>query len=358
MKRTSIIGIAGMLMLVLLTSFSAASDLDKAKELVDLYYKYSQEKDVDSFVALHNANFLKDIYGEGYKEYIAAGFELTDIRSYELDYQYYTESEAGLTLFYRIEADVSVDSEKMDMDQDMVALFDKKSGYLVLRYVMLQNIFISKMNQETLAIASMASVVELDGKDLVAQAQEEGKFDINEFYEFVERNEDFSNGSGNSGFSEFLNKFLIFVIVIVLLVFIFKKSGKIKEHSKRLAKKVNHKKHLEKLNPKLKEAKKHAKKISSKVSKEFAVHSKKAKPHAKAFWKKARKVLAIIWKSVVLLSKKIWPFLLAAVIYLKSNVRVGRINSSQKQYDKDLDNAIDRDSDYSSVDLGDSGSDD
>lgn len=304
----------GLLMLVLITSIASASDLDIAKEQVEKYYQYSQEKDVEKYVSLFHPDWLVNLYGEGYKEYIRAGFELTEIKRYSVDYQYYTEGESSLSLFYNLEAKAVVDGESMTMDQDLVAIFDKTNKGLLIRYVMLQNVYVAQLNQETIMVSAAHSVIDEQGTDLIAEAQKEGVFDINKFYEFSERGQKQGSGFFGTAF-----KLLIWVAIIVgLFWLIMKYLGSQKEKGgkrkvSKLTNKFDHKKHLETI-------KGHTKKASKAAQVHAKAASKKMRPHAKKAGKGLLKFLQFAWKKLVEFGKWLGPALVKVWKFLRENV--------------------------------------
>ncbi len=164
-----------LIVLLVLTStiIVAATSEDDAKEIINNFYAYSQSKDVDSYLNLFDVNYLKNIYGEDYKTYISEGISLVDIELYNIDYQYITEDNDGLSLFYNLKATAIIDGSKEKIDNDLVALFSKTPQGLKLKYIILQSNLVEKMNQETILLDSLISAVD-ENSDLVKQAEQEG----------------------------------------------------------------------------------------------------------------------------------------------------------------------------------------
>ncbi|MFO7710846.1 MAG: hypothetical protein R6V53_03720 [Candidatus Woesearchaeota archaeon] len=147
------------------------ASLDDAKDMVDKYYQYSMEKDVESYVALFDPEYLTHLYGEDSKEFFQEVFTYFDIQDYDLDYQYYTESDESLSLFFNLKSETLIDGQKTEIDNDQVAFFTKDP--LKLRYIILQEEFIGQMNREFIYEAAITAIVEKNS-DLKAEAEEKG----------------------------------------------------------------------------------------------------------------------------------------------------------------------------------------
>lgn len=199
-----------------------ASPLEDAKEIIDKYYSYSKEQNVEGYISLFDEDYLEDIYGDDYKEFLEEVLSYMEIEDYELDYQYYTEGEESLTLFFNLKADVAIEGKETSLDNDMVAFFSKDNGNLKLRYSILQETFIEKMNQEVIYKAAIASYVE-ENSDLKKEAEEKGIELVDYKSLFEERIN--SHHESKAGWWIFL---IILLIVIGGGYFLFKK-GKIKK---------------------------------------------------------------------------------------------------------------------------------
>ncbi|MDI3473712.1 MAG: hypothetical protein PWR30_35 [Candidatus Woesearchaeota archaeon] len=199
-----------------------ASPLEDAKEIIDDYYSYSKEQNVDGYISLFDEDYLEDIYGNDYKEFLKEVLSYIKIEDYKLDYQYYTEGEESLTLFFNLKADVVIEGEKTRLDNDMVAFFSKENGNLKLRYSILQETFIEKMNQEVIYKAAIVSYAE-ENSDLKKEAEEKGVELVDYKSLFEERIN--SHHKPKAGWWILLT---ILLIVIGGVYFIFKK-GKVKK---------------------------------------------------------------------------------------------------------------------------------
>ena len=159
-------------LVIIMSGFCYAAPIEDAKQTIDHYYKYSAEKDVDSYIALFDQEFLDGIYGDDARELFEEVFDYFQIQDYKLDFQYYTASEESMTVFFNLKSNVIIEGEEVDMDNDMVALFTKDEG-VKLRYIMLQEQFVRLMNKEFVYDAAISRVVEKDN-DLKNEAEERG----------------------------------------------------------------------------------------------------------------------------------------------------------------------------------------
>ena len=175
MAGTRQMGIAIIMAVILTFPFIPVSlaSIDEAKGIVDDFYRFSKEKDVESYADLFDQEYLKGTYGDDYATYFEEGFALIDIESYELDYQYYTESDEGLTLLYTLQAKAVIDGEDASIDNDLAALFTKDDLGLKLKYVIPQSTMIEQMNRETILLSSMMAAYE-EENDIQAEAEEKG----------------------------------------------------------------------------------------------------------------------------------------------------------------------------------------
>lgn len=157
-----------IILFIFLFNLALALPIDDAKIVVDNFYKYSQEKNVDEYINLFDKDYLIGLYGNDYKNYFTEGFNLIDIEKYNLEFQYYTESNDSLSLFYRLETTSILDGEKTKIENDLVALFIKKDK-LYLKYILPQSIFIEQMNKEVILDSAMVAVLE-ENNDIKSEA--------------------------------------------------------------------------------------------------------------------------------------------------------------------------------------------
>lgn len=168
-----------VLIVLLLISFaSAGSMLDNAKTSIDNFYKYSQEKDVESYTKLFDQGYLTGLYGADYKTFFKETFSYFEIKDYEIQYQYYTESNDSLTLFYNLKSNAVVNGENIKIDNDIVVFFIKKNNELKIRFVMLQETFIGQMNQEMVIKGAILGISE-ESEDISIQAEKKGLLGVN-----------------------------------------------------------------------------------------------------------------------------------------------------------------------------------
>lgn len=210
-----------MLILILVVPVYASS-LDEAKEIVDNYYLFSKEKNVESYSNLFDQEYVRELYGEDYKDFFKEVLSYFDVDEYSLDFQYYTEGEDSLTLFFNLEAEVVVDGLKNDLDNDLVALFSKNNGVLKLKYIILQETFIEQMNREVIYEGAIGSFVE-ENSDLIEEAEKKNI----PLVDYTQKFEDMIDKHNNSS----LYIILILIVGIILLV-VFKEKIKNKEVKK------------------------------------------------------------------------------------------------------------------------------
>lgn len=219
-----------LLNLIFITPIFATS-LDEAKDIVNNYYLYSQQKDVEKYSELFDKNYVVELYGEDYKNLFTEIFTYYEIEKYEINYQYYTESEDSLSLFFNLEANTIVDGNEMKMDNDLVALFSKTNNELKLKYIILQETFIEQMNREVIYNSAIESFVE-ENSNLIKEAEAKN-------IPLVDYTQNFENMLNENKFNIFGFLFYVVLIgVIILAIGIFFKE------------KITHKKtrkHLDKM---------------------------------------------------------------------------------------------------------------
>ena len=213
-----------IILLILASGICYASSLEDAKDIVDKYYQYSMEKDVDSYISLFDQEYLNKIYGDDHKELFDEIFNYFEIQEYDLDFQYYTESDDSMTLFFNLQSETSFDGEKTEVDNDLVAFFTKDP--LKLRYIILQEEFIGQMNREFIYESAITAIVEKNS-DLKAEAEEKGVSltDYNLEEKIAEHNAKHSS----------VNKFWIIMILVAVLFITYQfaiKNDAISKHIK------------------------------------------------------------------------------------------------------------------------------
>lgn len=144
---------------MIISSFSYGNFIEQGKQVIDDYYKYSMEKNIDSYVSLFDQNYLKKIYGEDYKALFEEVFNYFEIGDYNISYQYYTESEESMTVFFNLKGKTTIDWKKVDMDNDLVAFFTKDNN-LKLKYIILQEEFVGQMNKEFVYNMAIWKIIE------------------------------------------------------------------------------------------------------------------------------------------------------------------------------------------------------
>lgn len=216
-----------VLLMIIASSPCFATPLEEAKGTIDDYYKYSMEKDVDAYTALFDQEYLVGIYGEDYDDLFKEVFSYVEIEDYTIDYQYYTEGQDSLTVFFNLESEMVVEGEKLDIDNDMAALFTKSED-VELRYILLQEELLGQMNREFVYKAGLSQVVEKTA-DIKEEAEQEG-VSLEDYKSLFEEKIAAHEAKKSSDW------FFWFVAVIVLLVvayeFAIKRdviSGRIKE---------------------------------------------------------------------------------------------------------------------------------
>lgn len=207
-----------------------ATSLDDAKEIVNKYYLYSMEKNVDSYSELFDKEYLVNLYGKDYKQLFTEIFTYSEVNDYELEYQYYTESEESLSLFFNLKSDVIVDGEKIKIDNDLVALFSKKDDGLKLKYIILQETFIEQMNQEVIYKAAIISYTE-EGSNLEKEANKKN-IELVNYDNMIEKGINDYNQKNN------FKIFLIILVISILAVFVAVKF-KEKIRNKTIKKNIN-----------------------------------------------------------------------------------------------------------------------
>ncbi|MGM5482716.1 MAG: hypothetical protein ACQESF_04605 [Nanobdellota archaeon] len=161
-----------VIIIILTSTICSASPLEEAKQVIDDYYKYSMEKDVDSYAALFDQEYLNSIYGKDNKELFKEIFSYFQIKNYDIDYQYYTESDESMTVFFNIKSTTVIEEEEIEMDKDMVALFTKAED-VKLRYIISQEKFVGQMNKEFVYRTAFSRIATKE-TDLKVQAKKEG----------------------------------------------------------------------------------------------------------------------------------------------------------------------------------------
>ena len=187
--------LAKILLVVMLIplSFSSAyasTHLDLAKEVVEDYYEFTQEKDVDSYMALFDQNYLNEMYGANNRELFEELFTYFDLIEYELDFQQYTEGPDSLSLFFHLEADSTLNGEQQNIDQDLLAVFSKTNGDVELRFIMLQSVYAEVMVAESTFQSLLRASLE-DELDLVKEAIEAGLITEEEIEESMAEKDSF-----------------------------------------------------------------------------------------------------------------------------------------------------------------------
>ena len=318
--------------------------IDDAKDKVDKYYLYSQQNDVDSFSEIFDSNFLVNLYGSDYNDLFSETFSYFDINSYEIDFQKYTEGEGSFTLFYNVKADTSIEGESIEMDNDMVAFFTKKGNELKLRYVMLQEVFVEKMNQET----AIKAVVSTFGEEAVDLSTEYENYDqlLNELDEEYGLSEDEIDEvfeerlEQQEGRSYFV--YLLIVFVLLISVFLFAKITTGKENTLHYERMSSLKKNVRNSYDKTKPVVVSNVRTFATKSKDFGITSyKKAKPKIKAFTKKAyNKTKPVVVNSynktkpvVVKYSKKAYNKTKPVVVNSYNKTKPIVVKNSKKAYE-------------------------
>lgn len=266
-----------LLIIVLITALviitpSYATPLDDAKEIVENYYLYSQEKNVDNYSALFDQKYITEVYGKDYKLLFKEIFTYYDVTEYKVNFQYYTQSQDSLSLFYNLQAKTIIQGEKINMDNDLVALFSITNGELKLKYIILQETFIEQMNREVIYESAIKSFVEQNSN----LKEEAGKKNI----DLVDYKSLFENKINNK---EAKNTLKIFFIIIVLLVILIIVAIKFKDH-------IRHKQVREYINKTEKVTKNTGKYIKQKYT--------ETKPIVKSETKKLTKKITKLTKNI------------------------------------------------------------
>jgi hypothetical protein len=204
-----------LLITIIFLNLVFASSLDNAKDVVDKYYLYSKEKDVDNYALLFDQDYLKESYGEDYKLFFKEVLNYIDITKYEINYQYYTESEDSISLFFNLQAQTIIDNEKVKMDNDLVALFIKKENKLYLKSIILQETFIEQMNREVIYNAAISSFIE-EGSDLKIEAENKG-ISLIDFEKLIDKS--LKHEKSSSIKTVLLLLLLIFIVFGLMIIF-------------------------------------------------------------------------------------------------------------------------------------------
>ena len=191
------------------THVQLQTQIEDAKNVLVQYYESSKQKDINTYIKLHDENYLLGIYGEEYKEFITEMLQIIDIENYAIKYQYYTENDEAITLFFNLNANTIIDGEKIKMDNDLVAFYTKTIQGPKLRYIMLQTVFKEQMITETILLATTDSI-RLEEQDLVEEAKQKG----------IITNEQIENMFDSKRTTNLL-KPIIKVIFWILLIIIF-----------------------------------------------------------------------------------------------------------------------------------------
>ncbi|MFW6046844.1 MAG: hypothetical protein ACOCP4_03530 [Candidatus Woesearchaeota archaeon] len=216
-----------ILLLVLVTSVTCyASSLEEGKEIINNYYKFSMEKDIDSYIQLFDQKYLTEIYGNNYKNLFTEIFSYYEINDYKIDYQYYTESDDSMTIFFNLESEMVIEGEKNDIDNDLVAFFTK-SDKTKLRYIILQEEFIGQMNREFIYETAVSKIIQ-EENNLKEEAISEG-VDLDNYESiFEEKISEYENKHSS-------NKFFWIILLIAILIIVYQfsiKKDKISKHIK------------------------------------------------------------------------------------------------------------------------------
>ena len=208
-KYNQIIKIVLIITLIplIISSVYASPYLDQAKGVVEDYYKFTKEKDIDSYMELFDQNYLNEMYGTNNKELFEEVFSYFDLSNYEIDFQQYTEGPDSLSLFFHLEADSTLEGEPQKIDQDLLAIFSKINDELKLRYIMLQSVYREVMITESIYQNLMKSSIE-DEIDLVEEAIEAGLITEDEIEDSMTERE-----------SSFRLRHLFIIIIIGAIIF-------------------------------------------------------------------------------------------------------------------------------------------
>jgi hypothetical protein len=220
-KKLNMLLVICFLMVLLVNVPVYADSLDNAKEIIDDYYLYSKEKNVEEYTKLFDEYYLNEIYGEYHEDLFEEIFTYFDIDDYEIEYQYYTEGEDSLSLFFNLKSNMVIEGSKKEIDNDLVGFFSKKDGKLKLRYIILQETFIEQMNREFVYTTAVESLVE-ENSDLLKEAEEKG-------IKVVDYKKDFEDMINKHRSKNIFNSILfVFGAIIVLLTLAVLFKGKIK----------------------------------------------------------------------------------------------------------------------------------
>ena len=211
-----------------ISSVNASPYLDLAKEAVEDYYVFTKEKDVDSYMALFDQNYLNEMYGANNKVLFEELFTYSDLNDYTINFQQYTEGPESLSLFFHLEADSTLNGEAQKIDQDLLAIFTKTNGEVKLRYIMLQSVYAEMMIAESTFESLLRASLE-DEVDLVEEAIEAGLITEEEIEESMAEKESFFK----------LRHLLIILILGALGYFVYAKKEAIirNDHGKKITKK-------------------------------------------------------------------------------------------------------------------------
>lgn len=194
----------------------ALTEEEKVLDVLDKYYSYSVEGDIDNYLSVQDPLFLEELSNDGeidLKKFYEFTFSEVKTSDYSIEDAEVVLKEDSALVYYRLKGKYETkDGEKGSIDNDMVAFLWKYDDWKV-RWTITRTLYEQKIAMTYIMDAVVETTLEdLNDEPIRAELIAEG-FDIEiENYELEEE------GSG-SGFFLF-----ILLIVMIIAFFYFKKN--------------------------------------------------------------------------------------------------------------------------------------
>lgn len=233
-----------LILFSLIFTVSGAVNCDDLYEVVDKYYKISQDENYNEYIKLMDTDYIyKNLADEeSYKNYVKSAFEVYETKDYEIKYHKCNEIYDGkeALVFFNMESTISAEGKDFDLQRDYVASLRNVNNVWKIQFVMDLETFSFHQNM-------MYNLMYLnETKEILVQNVE----DLEEYEAYLENIEKIESEIEENSSSSFLYWILIIVISIVLFLIARKFGHKIvhtvknktkKEHKQKESK--NHNEH-------------------------------------------------------------------------------------------------------------------
>ena len=121
-------------------NFALADSCDELRPVLNKYYQASQEENIEAYMEVMDADYLRENLLDNYEDYVRAAWEVYDTKEYTIENFNCKMEESDALMYFNLKTKLLSEGQEVETQRNYIALFQKIDAWKI-RYVMDEDVF-------------------------------------------------------------------------------------------------------------------------------------------------------------------------------------------------------------------------